>query len=97
MLVPRRSQCQNVYKIKCQLPRAVAVAVRTETGGAVSDTIRAEDVVLVAATKRFDDVVAVDAVSIEIAAGEFVTLLGPSGSGKSTTLMLVAGFERPDG
>ncbi|MDB5407209.1 MAG: transporter related protein [Rhodospirillales bacterium] len=35
--------------------------------------------------------------SIEIADGEFVTLLGPSGCGKSTTLRLVAGYVRPDG
>jgi putative spermidine/putrescine transport system ATP-binding protein len=34
--------------------------------------------------------------SLEIEAGEVVTLLGPSGAGKTTTLMLLAGFERPD-
>src|SRR6266480_2370125 len=33
---------------------------------------------------------------LEIAPGEFFTLLGPSGSGKTTTLRLIAGFERPD-
>ncbi len=38
---------------------------------------------------------AVDGVSLEIARGEFVTLLGPSGSGKTTTLMMIAGFEEP--
>ena len=32
---------------------------------------------------------------LEIAAGEFLTLLGPSGSGKTTTLMMLAGFEAP--
>ena len=35
--------------------------------------------------------------SLDIARGEFLTLLGPSGSGKTTTLMMLAGFERPDG
>ncbi len=45
--------------------------------------------------KRFEDVVAVDAVDLEIAAGEFFSLLGPSGCGKTTTLRLIAGFERP--
>src|SRR6185436_12267447 len=32
---------------------------------------------------------------LEIARGEFLTLLGPSGSGKTTTLMMLAGFEPP--
>jgi spermidine/putrescine ABC transporter ATP-binding subunit len=34
-------------------------------------------------------------VSLDIAAGEFVTFLGPSGSGKTTTLSMVAGFVEP--
>ena len=38
---------------------------------------------------------AVDGIDLEIARGEFVTLLGPSGSGKTTTLMMIAGFETP--
>jgi putative spermidine/putrescine transport system ATP-binding protein len=46
--------------------------------------------------KSYGDVVAVDGVDLEIAVGEFFTLLGPSGSGKTTTLRLIAGFERPD-
>lgn len=40
-------------------------------------------------------VTAVDAVSLDIHSGEFVTLLGPSGCGKTTTLRLIAGFEMP--
>ena len=46
-------------------------------------------------TRQYGAHRAVDAMSLSIAAGEFVTLLGPSGSGKTTALMLVAGFERP--
>jgi len=38
---------------------------------------------------------AVDDVTLDIARGEFLTLLGPSGSGKTTTLMMIAGFEEP--
>jgi putative spermidine/putrescine transport system ATP-binding protein len=37
----------------------------------------------------------VDGIDLDIARGEFVTLLGPSGSGKTTTLMMIAGFESP--
>src|ERR1700733_274292 len=49
---------------------------------------------LVSLTKRFHEV-AVDDVSLEIASGEFFSLLGPSGCGKTTTLRLIAGFEQP--
>ena len=34
--------------------------------------------------------------TLDVARGEFLTLLGPSGSGKTTTLMMLAGFETPD-
>jgi len=46
--------------------------------------------------RTYGDVVAVDGVDLEIAPGEFFTMLGPSGSGKTTTLRVIAGFERPD-
>ncbi|GLP69071.1 polyamine-transporting ATPase [Streptomyces sp. TUS-ST3] len=46
--------------------------------------------------KTYAGVTAVDEVSMEIAAGEFVTFLGSSGSGKTTTLMMIAGFCEPD-
>ncbi|MBP7065020.1 ABC transporter ATP-binding protein [Ferrovibrio sp.] len=55
--------------------------------------IRARDV-----AKRFggpDGLLALDRVSLEIAEGEFVSLLGPSGCGKSTFLRCLAGLERP--
>jgi putative spermidine/putrescine transport system ATP-binding protein len=38
---------------------------------------------------------AVRRLDLDIARGEFLTLLGPSGSGKTTTLMMLAGFEQP--
>lgn len=46
-------------------------------------------------TKHFGTLVAVDQVTLEVAAGEFVCVLGPSGCGKTTLLRLVAGFETP--
>jgi len=46
-------------------------------------------------TKQFGDFTAVDSMSLEIADGEFFSLLGPSGCGKTTTLRMVAGFEQP--
>lgn len=46
-------------------------------------------------TKRYHHTVAIDDVTLDIAAGEFLTLLGPSGSGKTTVLMAIAGFVEP--
>jgi len=46
--------------------------------------------------KTFGNVHAVDGVDLDVADGEFLTLLGPSGSGKTTALRLIAGFEQPD-
>ncbi len=56
----------------------------------------APDIRLVGVGKRYGQVVAVDSLDLEIARGEFFTLLGPSGSGKTTTLRMIAGFELPD-
>lgn len=46
-------------------------------------------------TKQFGNVTAVDHVDLEIAEGEFFSMLGPSGSGKTTVLRLIAGFAKP--
>jgi putative spermidine/putrescine transport system ATP-binding protein len=44
-----------------------------------------------------DAVTAVDGVDLDVADGEFFSMLGPSGSGKTTVLRLIAGFELPTG
>ena len=47
--------------------------------------------------KTFGDTVAVRPTSLDIAEGEFLTIVGPSGSGKSTLVRLLAGLEAPSG
>ena len=61
------------------------------TNAEESPTVRLEGVV-----KRFNTVTAVDGLDLQVAAGEFFSMLGPSGCGKTTTLRIIAGFEQPD-
>ena len=56
---------------------------------------RIADVRIDGVTKTFGPVTAVDQMTLEIASGEFYSLLGPSGCGKTTTLRMIAGFEQP--
>jgi putative spermidine/putrescine transport system ATP-binding protein len=46
-------------------------------------------------TKSFGAITAVDNLDLDIAEGEFFSMLGPSGSGKTTVLRLIAGFDLP--
>ena len=55
----------------------------------------AGQVQIVDLVKRFAEVTAVDGINLDVAGGEFFSLLGPSGCGKTTTLRLIAGFEQP--
>ena len=46
--------------------------------------------------KSFDDTQVLKGLDLDVAQGEFLTLLGPSGCGKTTTLRVLAGLEQPD-
>jgi putative spermidine/putrescine transport system ATP-binding protein len=70
-----------------------AVAPRAE---GVTATDAVPDIRLRGVRKTYGEVVAVAGIDLEIARGEFFTMLGPSGSGKTTTLRMIAGFELPD-
>ena len=67
-----------------------------EQGASLSEPPAAADVALRGLVKRYGATRALDGVSLDVAPGEFFTLLGPSGCGKTTTLRAVAGFVRPD-
>ena len=45
--------------------------------------------------KRFGDFVAVEPLTLDIYAGEFLAIMGSSGCGKTTTLRMIAGLEAP--
>ena len=73
----------------------MALQLQGETR-ALNSTATQPAVRLSGVRRHYGDVRAVDGVDLEIAPGEFFTMLGPSGSGKTTTLRLIAGFEQPD-
>jgi ABC-type Fe3+/spermidine/putrescine transport system ATPase subunit len=54
------------------------------------------DVRIRGVVKRFGAFEAVAGIDLDVAPGQFVTLLGPSGCGKTTTLRIIGGFETPD-
>ena len=69
-------------------PDSVSTASASLAPGATLLEVRA-------VSKRFGPREVLKTLSLEIAAGEFLTLLGESGSGKTTLLRLIAGFEQP--
>jgi len=62
----------------------------------MSDSRPAGALTLRNVSKRFGDFAAVEDVSLTVAPGELLALIGASGSGKTTTLRIVAGYESPD-
>ena len=66
----------------------------TETHNPTSGHVVIRGLEKVFATKK-TGVKALEGIDLDIAPGEFITLLGPSGCGKTTTLRIIAGFETP--
>ena len=69
---------------------------RALPGASASDAERGHIVNLNDVERRFGDVHALGPIDIDIACGEFVSIVGPSGCGKSTLLELIAGLQDPD-
>jgi putative spermidine/putrescine transport system ATP-binding protein len=78
-------------------PGVVEVDRKSERGAAAAGPSLPASLSLVGLTRRFGaKAPAVDELSLEIASGELLALIGASGSGKTTTLRMVAGYEQPD-
>ena len=102
--VPRQLQRNRYLEVRCGRDSASPIVLPPSTHGpsprapatesservSVATAVRLERV-----AKHFGAVDAVDGVDLEIADGEFFSMLGPSGSGKTTVLRMIAGFEMP--
>jgi putative spermidine/putrescine transport system ATP-binding protein len=85
-----------VWQLTSTWKEDVVSQTTTEARPATPSRSTGPAVRLLALRKSYGRTVAAAGVDLEIAEGEFFTLLGPSGSGKTTLLRLIAGFERPD-
>ena len=72
------------------------MATDAKPGTAVASALAAPLLEVRSVSKRFGNNRVLRDFSLEIAEGEFLTILGESGSGKTTLLRLIAGFELPD-
>jgi putative spermidine/putrescine transport system ATP-binding protein len=73
------------------------LATQAPASRPAEDAVAAAPAVRLTGIRRtYGEVVAIAGLDLDIAEGEFFTMLGPSGSGKTTTLRVIAGFERPD-
>jgi spermidine/putrescine ABC transporter ATP-binding subunit len=73
------------------------MATTTQSGLVANGKASASLLSLRSVAKRFGNNIVLRDISLEIAEGEFLTILGESGSGKTTLLRILAGFEQPTG
>jgi spermidine/putrescine transport system ATP-binding protein len=85
--------CDDVVMATNDLRATEAISVAQTTGKALQAVPLLE---VCSVSKQFGAQAVLRDVSLRVAAGEFLTILGESGSGKTTLLRLIAGFERPD-
>jgi len=95
MTLMQRSQAKKISPV-ARLQRRPAAATSPKKHNNGAPTPSAIAVRFVDAAKSYGPVQAVNNLSLDINAGQFVALLGPSGCGKTTLLNLVAGFAAPD-
>ncbi len=88
-VIPMRDKEKDRTARDTGLVMTRAARLNAGQGGAVSEKFIAFQKV----TKDFGSVRVVENLDLDVAQGEFVSLLGPSGSGKTTLLMMLAGFE----
>jgi putative spermidine/putrescine transport system ATP-binding protein len=86
---------QRRTPLRLRLAVHFVLAIRTCADNVTRIDAAAPDIRLTGLTKYYGEVAAVAGIDLEIAQGEFFTMLGPSGSGKTTTLRMIAGFEDP--
>src|ERR1700682_4922595 len=101
----RRVHAAHLFLAGCSSPREVQRNLKRGQSRAVSSAAansRAPDAIsrgvlleVRGVAKRFGSREVLKNISLNIAPGEFLTLLGESGSGKTTLLRLIAGFEQP--
>ena len=76
---------------------SLGAAAATKIGGGVQkDEERTAVLSVDGLRKSYGPILALDGVTLEVRAGEFVALLGPNGAGKSTLLQLLTGLFAPD-
>ena len=83
--------------IRAEAPVGGAGSSMTDAGPLTPADERQPAVRLIGLERRFGDVAAVDGINLDIADGEFFSLIGPSGCGKTTTLRMISGHEEPTG